>query len=109
MPAAFCAGVTRGPVVPRGVGALVRLLASPNAKATRLQAPRGDATLKLRVAVPPVDGRANPEVERFVAERTGAAPLKVRVVRGLSGRDKTVFVDGVGVERVREVPRPRPQ
>jgi uncharacterized protein YggU (UPF0235/DUF167 family) len=38
-----------------------------------------------------------------VAERTGAAPSDVRVVRGLSGRDKTVFVDGVGAERVREV------
>jgi len=32
---------------------------------------------------------------------------RVRVVRGLSGRDKTVFVDGVGAERVREVLRSR--
>jgi uncharacterized protein len=101
--------VTRGPVVPKGDGALVRLCVSPNAKATGLQEPYGDAVLKLRVAAPPVDGRANAEVERFVAERTGAAPSRVRVVRGLSGRDKTVFVDGVGVERVREVLRSRPR
>jgi uncharacterized protein (TIGR00251 family) len=101
--------VTSEPVVPKGGGALVRLRVSPNAKATGLQGPHGDAALKLRVAAPPVDGRANAEVERFVAERTGAAPSRVRVVRGLSGRDKTVFVDGVGVERVREVLRSRPR
>ncbi len=91
------------PVVPKGDGALVRLRVSPNAKTTGLQGPYGDAALKLKVAAPPVDGKANAEVERFVAERTGAAPSDVRVVRGLSGRDKTVFVSGVGAERVREV------
>jgi uncharacterized protein len=101
--------VTSEPVVPKGGGALVRLRVSPNTRATGLQGPHGDAALKLRVAAPPVDGRANAEVERFVAERTGAAPSRVRVVRGLSGRDKTVFVDGVGVERVREVLRSRPR
>ena len=101
--------MTKGPVVPRGDGALVRLRVSPNAKTTVLQGPHGDAALKLRVAAPPVDGKANAEVERFVAERTGAVPSRIRVVRGLSGRDKTVFVDGVGVERVREVLRSHPR
>ena len=101
--------MTRGPVVPKGDGALVRLRVSPNAKTTVLQGRHGHAAFKLRVAAPPVDGKANAEVERFVAERIGAAPSRVRIVRGLSGRDKTVFVDGVGVERVREVLRSRPR
>ncbi len=100
--------MTRGPVIPRGDGALVRLRVSPNAKTTVLQGLRGDAALKLKVAAPSVDGKANAEVERFVAERAGAVPWRVRVVRGLFGRDKTVLVDGVGVERVREVLRSRP-
>ncbi len=101
--------MTRGPVVPKGDGALVRLRVSSNARTTVLQGPQGDAALKLRVAAPLINGKANAEVGRFVAERTGAAPSRVRVVRGLSGRDKTVFVDGVGVERVREVLRSPPR
>ncbi len=96
------------PVVPRDGGALVRLRVSPNAKCTGLQGPYGDAALKLRVAAPPVGGEANAEVERFLAEKVGAEPSRVRVVRGFSGRDKTVFVDGVGAERVREVLASRP-
>ena len=101
--------MTRGPVVPRGDGALVRPRVSPDAKTAVLQVLHGDAALRLRVAAPPVDGRANVEVERFVAERTGAVPSRVRVVRGHSGRDKTAVVDGVGVERVREVLRSHPR
>ena len=67
----------------------------------------GEAVLRPKVAAPPVDGKANAEVERFVARMTGAAPSRVRGVRGLSGRDKTVFVNGVVAERVREVFRSR--
>ena len=99
--------MTSRPVVPQGDGALVRLRVSPNAKSTGLLGTHGESALKLRVAAPPVDGRANAEVESLVARVTGAAPSRVRVVRGLSGRDKTVFVDGVGAERVREVFRSR--
>ncbi len=99
--------MTSEPVVPRGDGALVRLRVSPNAKSTALQGPHGEAALKLKVATPPADGKAKAEVERFVARMTGAAPSRVRVVRGFSGRHKTVFVDGVGAERVREVFRSR--
>jgi len=90
------------PVVPKGEGALVRLRVSPNAKSTGPHGLHGDAA-------PPVDGKANAEVELFLAEKTGASPSLVRVVRGLSGRDETVFVDGVGAERVREVLAPRPR
>ena len=99
--------MTSGPVVPKGDGALVRLRVSPNARGTGLRGPYGEAALRPKVAASPVDGKANAEVERFVARMTGAAPSRVRVVRGLSGRDKAVFVDGVGAERVREVFRSR--
>ena len=99
--------MTSEPVVPRGDGALVRLRVSPNAKSTGLHGAYGEAALKLTVDTPPTDGKANAEVERFVAHMADAAPSRVRVVRGLSGRDETVFVDGVGAERVREVFRSR--
>ena len=95
--------MTSDPIVPKGDGALVRLRVSPGVKSTGLQGLHGDAALRLKVAAPPVGGKANAEVERFLAQKTGAPPSRVRVVRGHSGRDKTVLVDGVRVERVREV------
>lgn len=88
-------------VVPKGDGVLVRLRVSPGAKNTGLQGTYGDEALKLRVAAPPVGGRANAEAERFLAGLVGVALSEARVVRGLSGRDKTVFVGGVSVARAR--------
>ena len=99
--------MSSGPVAPKGDGVLVEPRVSPSAKSAGLHGPHGEASLKPRVAAPPVDGRASAEVERFVTERTGAAPSKVGVVRGPSGREKTVFLGGVGAERVREVFRSR--
>jgi len=89
-------------VVPKDDGVLVRLRVSPGAKNTGLQGTYGGEALKLRVAAPPVGGKANAEAERFLAGLVGAAPAKARVVRGLSARDKTVFVGGVDVARARE-------
>lgn len=101
--------MTSDPIVAKDDGALVRLRVSPNARRSELHGACGDSALKLRVAAPPVDGRANAEVERFLADLTGASASEVRVVRGLSGRDKTVFVGGVGAARVREVLSSRPR
>lgn len=72
--------MTSDPVVPKGDGALVRMRVSPNARSTGLQGPHGEADLKLRVASPPVDCKANAEVERFLAGKIGASPSRVRKV-----------------------------
>ena len=61
----------------------------------------GGAALKLRVAAQPVDGKANAEAERFLAEWLGVRRSEVTVVQGATGRDKTVLVRGAGVDEVR--------
>ena len=52
-----------------------------------------DGRWKLKIAAPPVDGRANQALERFVAESLGVAPRAVRVAKGASGRDKVLEID----------------
>ncbi len=88
-------------VVPKSGGVLVRLRVSPGAKITELQGTYGAEAPKLRVTAPPVDGRANAEAWRYLADFAGVASSEARVVPGLSGRDKTVFVGGVSVARAR--------
>jgi uncharacterized protein YggU (UPF0235/DUF167 family) len=55
-------------VVPRDGGAFVSLRASPGSKHTEPQDPYG-AAVWLRVAAPPVDGKANAGVERGHSSR----------------------------------------
>lgn len=51
--------------------------------------------LVLRVAAPPVDGRANKAVCRLVAKRLGVAPSRVTILAGDRSREKRLRVDGL--------------
>lgn len=51
--------------------------------------------LKLRITAPPVDGAANAHLLRFLAALCGVPPSRATLLRGHSGRDKLVRIDGV--------------
>jgi uncharacterized protein YggU (UPF0235/DUF167 family) len=55
----------------------------------------------IRVSAPPVDGKANVALCRFVAARAGVARSAVSVVRGESARDKLLRVDGIEADALR--------
>jgi hypothetical protein len=65
---------------------------------TEVAGRHGDA-IRVRLAAPPVDGAANDELRRFLAERLGVARGSIAIVRGTTGRRKTVSVDGIDTER----------
>lgn len=68
----------------------------PAAKRTEIAGLHGDA-LKIKLAAPPLEGRANEELRRFIAD-IFAVPLKQVVLRqGARGRRKVVEVHGAGV------------
>ena len=86
---------------PTESGVYVKLRVSPGAKSTAAKGLYGDEALKLFVAAP-ADGKANTEIERYLATLIGVKRLRVTVVKGASGRDKLVFVRGARAETVRE-------
>ena len=102
MPADFCAGVSKSFVVSARDGAILKIRVSPGARRTSIEGAYGEDALKLRVAAPPVDGKANVEAERYVAELLGVASSDVSVVRGVSSRNKSILVRGAQVAEVRE-------
>lgn len=77
--------------------ARLRVHVQPRAKRTEVAGRHGDA-VKVRLAAPPVDGAANDELVRFLAETLGLPRRAVRVVAGLASRQKTVEVDGLTPE-----------
>jgi len=73
----------------------------PRARATAVAGRHGDA-IRVRLAAPPIDGAANDELRRFLAERLGVARGSIAIVRGATGRRKTVTVDGMTAARVEQ-------
>ena len=69
----------------------------PGAKRSEVAGLHGDA-LKIRLAAPPIDGRANEALLRFIAD-SFAVPLRhVELLRGAQSRHKLVKVTGSNIE-----------
>ena len=71
----------------------------PRARRSEAAGRHGDAW-KVRLAAPPVDGAANEELVRFLAEQLGVPRRAVRITAGLTARRKTVEIDGLADELV---------
>jgi uncharacterized protein (TIGR00251 family) len=80
-------------------GTAVSLRLVPRAAATNLGGLHGQA-VKLRVAAPPVDGKANDAALALLAEVLGVRASALALVRGEKSRSKVVRVDGLPVEVV---------
>lgn len=65
----------------------------PGAKKTELAGLHGEA-LKIRLAAPPVDGKANAALLAFLAKACGVSKSAVELVSGETSRSKRVKVRG---------------
>jgi uncharacterized protein len=74
-------------------GWTLALHVQPGAKRSGVAGLHGER-LKLRIAAPALDGRANEALVAFVAERLGVPKARVAVVRGERSRDKLMAVSG---------------
>lgn len=67
----------------------------PGARTNQVVGEHG-GSLKLKIAAPAVDNKANKCLIGFVAELWGVAQRQVNLVRGEGSRQKTVTVRGTG-------------
>jgi uncharacterized protein (TIGR00251 family) len=82
--------------------ARVTVKVHPRAKRSAVTGRFGEAW-KLDLAAPPVDGKANEECVRFLAELAGVARSRVRIVTGATSRMKTVEIADVGQDDLERV------
>ncbi len=69
----------------------------PGAKRTDVAGLHGDA-LKIRLAAPPIEGRANEALLKFIAESFGVPLRQVELKQGGQSRHKVVAITGSKVE-----------
>lgn len=88
-------------VVADGDGSRITLQVVPRASKTEVVGAYGDDALRLRLAAPPVDGKANKELLRFLSETLGVPARALELVAGQTGRRKVVRVAGLPPDTVR--------
>jgi hypothetical protein len=75
-------------------GVVLSLHIQPGAKRTEIIGRHGDA-LKIRLAAPPVDGKANEALIVFIARALGVPKARIELVSGQTSRVKRIRAYGV--------------
>lgn len=73
----------------------------PRANRNQIVGMEGDA-VKVRLNASPVEGKANEELVKFLAETLGVSRAQVEIVAGHASRHKVVRVRGVTARQIEE-------
>jgi uncharacterized protein len=80
---------------------MLRVRVQPRAPRSEIVGWRADGTLSVRVAAPPVEGRANAALTELLADALALQPSAVSVHHGGRGRDKLVRITGLTPAEIR--------
>ncbi len=78
-------------VVRQGADLLLRLYIQPKASRDKIIGPHGDE-LKIAITAPPIDGKANAHLVKYLAKQFRVAKGQVVVEKGELGRHKQVRI-----------------
>lgn len=78
---------------------LLRLRVYPNAGRSEVTG-FIDGVLHIRVAAPPVKGKANKELTAFLSQALGVSQSSLNIVKGHTSRNKVIAVNGLSLEDI---------
>ena len=81
-------------------GVRLEVWAKPRAKKSRIVGVRGDA-IEVSLAAPPVDGAANEELVRVLADALDVPKRAISIMRGATSQKKLVEISGVSADEAR--------
>ena len=82
----------------QGCTFLVRV--QPRSSRNQVTGIHGDA-LKIRLTAPPVEGKANQALQKFLAKQLDTSPANIEILTGHASRQKRVRVAGVPADAIR--------
>jgi uncharacterized protein (TIGR00251 family) len=72
---------------------ILHVRVQPHASRDEIIGPHGDDTLKIRITAPPVEGKANTHLIRFLAKAFGVSRSRVQLLSGDSNRIKHISIE----------------
>ncbi len=94
-------GVMKGWIKDHGDDVSLNVVIQPRASKNEIVGEFGNpARLKIRITAPPVDGAANEALIAFLAEKLEVPKRSLEIVRGQTGKQKTVLCRGTTLPEV---------
>jgi uncharacterized protein (TIGR00251 family) len=76
-------------------GAALTIRVTPRARKTEIGGVLDDGTVRIRIAQPPVEGKANKALIKFLSEVLDVRKSKIEIVAGEKGLDKIISIVGM--------------
>lgn len=81
-----------------GRGAALAVRVTPRASRNEIVGILSDGTVKVHLTAPPLEGRANEALIKFLAKILDVPSSRLEVVAGAAGRDKLISVLGMDAD-----------
>lgn len=84
-------------------GAALTIRVTPRSRNTELSGVLEDGTLRVRVATPPTEDKANTALIAFLSSLFGVGKSRISIVAGSQGLDKIVSILGMTAQEAEEI------
>lgn len=79
---------------PNNKGILLKVYLQPKSSKNEIVGAYRDG-IKIRVTAPPLEGKANEALIRFLAKELGISPAQIEILKGHHYREKTLRISGM--------------
>lgn len=83
-------------------GAALTIRVTPRARKTEISGFMDDGTLRVRVSAPPVGGKANAALIKYLAKLLGVRKSRIEIVAGEKSLDKIVSILDLSAEQAQK-------
>jgi uncharacterized protein len=80
-------------------GCYLRVVVSPNSSENKIVG-KSTSELKIKISSPPIDGKANRELVKFISKILGLSKSKIILSKGLGSKHKSLFIKGISIEKL---------
>ncbi len=80
-------------------GLLIKIHVQPKAKKDEIVGIQGD-TLKVRIKAPPIKGKANEALQKFLSKLLKISKSSIEIVSGETSKQKSIYIKGRTLEDI---------
>ena len=86
---------------------ILKIYLQPKSSKNEVTGPYRDG-IKVKVTAPPMEGKANEALVRFLAKKFGISPSRIEIIKGLHSREKTLRISATLLDELPDFSRETP-
>lgn len=80
---------------------ILKIYLQPKSSKNEIVGPYRDG-IKIKLTAPPLEGKANEALIRFLAKELSISPSRIEILKGLHSREKTLKISGMVNQELRK-------